>query len=309
MAQSTVENLEESPSNYYSPRDVNDVLVGEDAAGLVIEASSSGKDAALQSLLSQPQWVKIMLDKPRCIYYQSRPSRGLNDVREVAAMRMSNLERALIAAAQNGQAAVASTLLAFATQQGVDTSEVVTRFTINKAIYGGHAAVVKVLVSADPNLLNLQIGHGTSAIYEAAKRGQTDVVAVLLELGADPLHPIKSLRKVGSYNSSLLSFAAKAKGPRMTKIMLEHGVPVAHTGALHAAAHCGHLDTMRLLMQHSADVNEVLSNWKSRTTMHFAALQSQVDAIKLLEQSGAGPDLKDADGRTPAQLLDELNTA
>ncbi|KAF2675725.1 ankyrin [Lentithecium fluviatile CBS 122367] len=307
MAQLTMADLKDFPSSYDSPRDVGDVLIGEDTARLLIEASSSGNDTALQSLLSQPQWIKTMLEEPHCIYDERRPSQGPNDVRQVTATRMSNLERALTVAAQNGQAAVVSTLLAFAKHQGIDASDVLTKSTINKIIGGGHATVFKAVASADPNIINWPIGHGTLPLYEAVRRRQTDVVAVLLELGADPLH--SASKKLGSYNSSLMSLAAMAEGPRMTEMLLQHGTPIAHTGALHTAAHRGHLDTMRLLMQHGADVNEVLSGWRNRTPMHFAASKGQVDAMKLLEHSGARSDLKDVNGKTPAQLLEERNTA
>ena len=306
MAQLTIADLKDFPSLYHSPRDVGDVLVGEDAARLLIEASSSGNDTALQSLLSQPQWIETLLEEPHSIYSESRPSQGPHDAREVTATRMSNLERALTVAALNGHAAVVSILLAFATQQGIDASDVIAKSTVNKIIGGGHAAVVKAVASADPNIINRSI-HGMLPLYEAVRRRQTEVVAVLLELGADPLR--SASKKLGSYNSSLMSLAAMAEGPRMTKMLLEHGTPVAHTGALHTAAHRGHLDTMRLLLQHGADVNEVLSNWRSWTPMHFAASKGQVDAMELLEHSGARSDLKDVDEKTPAQLLEERNTA
>jgi ankyrin repeat protein len=137
------------------------------------------------------------------------------------------------------------------------------------------------------------------------------VVAVLLEHGANPIRT----DKVVSYELSLLSFAARAEGPRMTQLLLKHGVSVACSGALHTAANRGALDTMRLLMQHGADVNELLpadtlsrfqkSLYASWTPMHFAASSGQVDAIKLLQSNGARSDVKDVNGKTPAQLLEE----
>jgi ankyrin repeat protein len=169
---------------------------------------------------------------------------------------------------------------------------------MNKIIGGGHAAVLKAVESVDPNIVNWPVGHGTLPLYEAVRRGQADLVALLLELGADPLHPAS--KTLGSYNTSLLSLAAMAEGPRVTSILSDHDTPIASTGATYTAAHRGHLDTMRLLLEHGADVNEVLLDWRSRTPMHFAASKGQVDAMKFLELSGAHSDLNDIDRKTPA---------
>lgn len=219
-------------------------------------------------------------------------------------MRISNLERALTAAAENGQAAVVSTLLAFATQQGVDASGFITRWTVNKIIKGGHAAVFKALVSADPNVANFPLGFGRYPLEEAVRLGQADVVVTLLELGAAPSHPVQAKPCF-----SLLSLAGINRGPRMTKLLLEHGLRVAHSGALHTAARWGRLDTMRLLIEHGADLEETRPGWSNWTPMHFAAARGEVEAMKLLEQSGASCDLKDAKGKTPAQLLEEHKNA
>lgn len=80
MAQLTIPDSKELGGSSNSPRHVNDVLIGEDAARLLIEASSSGDATALQSLLSQPQWMKTILEKPHTIYYEERPSNDPNNV-------------------------------------------------------------------------------------------------------------------------------------------------------------------------------------------------------------------------------------
>jgi ankyrin repeat protein len=303
MAQLTTAELKEHPSSYESLRHVGDVLIGEDTARPLLEASSSGDDTTLQSLLSQPQWTKTMLEKPHVIYSRG----GSKDPRQVLAMPTSNVERCLTAAAENGHAAVMSTVIAFAKHQNVDPSDCMTRSVVNTAIGGGHGAVFKALASADPKVIDFPLGHGALPLYEAARRRKPDVVAALLDLGADPLHPVGPSKELASYHSSLLSHAAFSEGPRMTEILLKHGAPIAHTGALHTAARLGQLDTMRLLMEHGADVNEILANWDGWTPTHFAASKGQVDVMKLLEEHGAHSDVKDVKGRTAAQLLEEQN--
>ncbi|KAF1830282.1 ankyrin [Decorospora gaudefroyi] len=245
-----------------------------------------------------------MLDKPHTIY--SKAPRG-----EVLARPISNLERALTVAAQNGHASVVSALLAFATEYSIPLSDVITRAVINETIDGGHAAVFEALAAADPNVINIRVGHGHERpLYEAVRRRQPDVVATLLELGADPLHPVgPGGRTLASHRSSLMSFAAMNEGPRTTAMLLERGTPIAGTAALHSAASFGQLDTMRLLMQHGADLEEVVPGWSGWTPMHFAAWRGKVDAMKLLEQHGARKDSKDKDGKTLAQVLEEKITA
>jgi ankyrin repeat protein len=294
--------------SYSSTRAIGDMLIGEDVARPIIEAISSGNDAALQSLLLQPQWIKIMLEKQHAITSEDRPSEGPDDAREVTINRISNLERAFTIATRNGQATMIPILLTFATQQGIGTSSLITRSLVYRVILHRHAAVFKALAAADPGIIHNQVGHGTFPIYEAVRVRAPELVALLLELGADPLRPVQPSKRLGTYNSSLLSRGAMADGPRITKMLLKHGVPIPQSSALHAAARFRQLDTMRILLQHGANVNEVDPNWSNWTPMHFAASKGQVDAMKLLGDVGARSDLKDANGKTPAQLLEEFNT-
>ena len=314
MEELTVADLKPLPSVYNSSRSLFDVLIGEDTALPLIEASSSGNVTTLRSMLSQPQWIKIAFEEPHCIYSVDRPSYDTSDIRGVHAMPISNLERAIFKAAENGHAAAVSTLLDFASHQGVKPSSVIHRWVVDKTIKNGHAAVFEALASADPAVVTFPLGHGTLPLDLAVAHRQTEVVAVLLQLGADP-GPSASHRRAGSYGSSLLSRAAKPGGTRITELLLRHGVSPARSGALHLAAELGVLDTIHLLMQHGADVNELLpeeilpryrrSLFASWTPMHFAASRGQADAMKLLESNGARSDLKDENGKTPAELLKE----
>ncbi|KAI4611647.1 hypothetical protein J4E83_007897 [Alternaria metachromatica] len=304
MAEPTMADLKDLPGLYTSSRDVGDVLVGQDDARRLIETCSSGDDTALWSLLSQPQHITTMLSKPHTIY--SKDPRG-----KVMARPIPNLERALMVAAQNGHAAVITALLAFTTELEVSLSDVITRDVVNKVIDGGNAAVVEALGAAYPKVIDIRIGHGHERpLYEAVRRRKPDVVAALLELGADPLHPVApGYKKLGNYRSSLMSFAAMNEGPRTTAMLLERGTPIAGTAALHTAASFGQLDTMRLLIKHGADVEEVVPGWKGWTPMHFAAWTGKADAMKLLVEHGARINSKDEHGKTPNQLMKTRNAA
>jgi hypothetical protein len=323
MAELTMADLKPGPGIYQSSREIFDVLIGEDAALPLIEALSSADNTTLRSMLSQPQWIKIALEKPHCIYYQDRPVDDNNHARTVSAMPLSTLERAIIIAARDGHAAAISTLLRFALQQGIKPMSVITRWAVDRAIRNGHAAVFEAMISVEPKVVTFPLDPADPPLVQAVKWRKTEVVAVLLQHGANPIPPEKvaivdghTVPYRGGYQSSLLSRAARAEGPRMTELLLKHGVSVACSGALQYAANLGALDTMRLLMQHGADVNELLPEdaiphhsrkvlYSSWTPMHFAASGGQVDAMKLLGSNGACSDVKDVNGKTPAQLLEE----
>jgi hypothetical protein len=249
MAEPSIADLKDHPALYTSSKGKGNVLARQDAARQLIEASSSGNDTALWSLLSQPQHIATMLASTHVIYSDPDPHG------KVLARPIPNLERAMTAAAQNGHATVVAALLSFATEHSIPFSEVITRDLINKAIDGGHAASIEALAAADPNVINMRIGHGHKRpLYEALRRRQLDVVAALLGLGADPLRPVgPGGKNLVNYRSSLLSFAAMNEGPRVTAMLLDRGVQIAGTAALHTAASFGQLDTMRLLVRHGAD--------------------------------------------------------
>lgn len=293
------------PGSSISTRDVGDVIVGDDAARVLMEASKSGDDTALQSLLSQPQWIKTILEEQTSIFSEERPRQGPDDARMVSARDTSNFERVFTSAVRNRHAAVLSALMAFLKRQGIDFARYIAQTTMDKMIANEYAWAWETLASADPNIAHFYLHHGRLALYEAVRLGQTDLVAVLLKYGADPLHPVQHPEDLHTYRSSLMSWAASSTGPRMAEMLLEHGASIPGTAALHSAAGFGQFDTMRFLMQRGADVNEVIPTWKDWTPMHFAAWRGRVDSMKWLEDNGARSDLKDRDGKTPAQVLKE----
>jgi hypothetical protein len=294
-----------------------DVLLGEDTARPLMEASKAGDNATVQGLLSQPEWINKLSEKTHIIYgFHTRDESQVDDsepTRSVFATPMPLFQRALTAAALNGHGTVASTLLTVAKAQGMDTREVLSRPDIPKLFTRRHEGVIEALAKGDPTFLTARIGHSnTTPLFEAAKRRLYDAVVALLEAGADPL--LSAREQYASEKTrypcppNLLYFAAGSDGPRVTQMLLDRGVPVQGTGALHAAAYSGRLEDMRALVQHGADVNEALvvpeSAWKDRTwagltPMQVAALNGQEEAMKWLENNGPHADAENKDGMTP----------
>jgi ankyrin repeat protein len=312
----------ERASRLRSSRAVWDVFEGEDAASLLIQASSSGNVAELRNLLAQAHWISVAFEKQVCIMATNVAERTSGE-REIDKHEIGNLDRASIIATRNGHPKALLMLLEFALQQGVKPSSTIHRFHLKPAIVNGDVAVMEALATAWPGVVNFYcLSHeGPMPLDLAIASNQIEMVARLLELGAEPasLDPASRGSNVkrrilnGGHYASLLSRAAKTDGTRITELLLKHGQRIPGSGALHSAAQYGALDTIRLLLQRGADVNELLVEEKMSgrdpslcatwTPMHFAASQGQVDAIHILESNGAAPDVRDNNGMTPAQLL------
>lgn len=321
MTDSTIAVFDDYPIGYQlSSRKIWDILSGEDSAYPLLEASCTADTKALQDMLAQPEWIGIALQDQLCIEREYTRERDKNNMRPVAMKMMLNIERMTHFAALFDKSDNVSILLQFSTQQGLPLSSVINRFTVDCPLKLGHVAVLEVLAEADPTIVEFKISHHDRALDWAVKRGKTETVAMLLKHGADPgpdpEHIGKECYLVRSrgYRSSLLSLAAKAEGARMTELLLEHGVTIAQSGALQYAAELGNLDAMHVLIQCGAGVDEQLTKDKapqvdnhlkaSWTPMHFAASEGKLDAIELLKANGARTNVRDINGKTPAEFLE-----
>lgn len=317
MAEITPADLSFAPSSYQSSRAVSDVLIGHDNAISFFEAASTGDVAALRRILEDAP--EIALESPHRIYHQDRPARDKDDLRRVDAMKLSNIGQAILRAAQNGHVAAVSLLLEFASRCSLEPSSVIDRNTVKMTIQNRHNAVFDVLAAADSTIINRSLGHMVHAPLDLAlKTGNIELFRRVLELGGgqDGLRqpPEKGWGHRPGEGSRLAEAARRSK--TMVELLLQHGYTIKGSGALQCAAEKGNLDIVRFLLdEHGADVNERLpaksvprredSLFISWTPMHFAAVRSQVEAMKLLESYGAKADVLDEKGRTPWQLMEE----
>jgi ankyrin repeat protein len=172
---------------------------------------------------------------------------------------------------------------------------------IHVAAWKGDLAQVRNILKQDPGQISSwDDDQQRNPLHIAAQRDNLELARLLLQEGADP-------NAVG-VKSGEISYSGIGVTP------------------LHIAAGKGNLEMARILLAASGDPNapsvptwsllagdsvaegEALAVLESdlkthgKTPLHFAAIRGQTDMARLLLQSGATLDARDAEGQTPAML-------
>lgn len=149
------------------------------------------------------------------------------------------------------------------------------------AIISGHTAVVRLLLNWHADV------HGgprsQSLLDLAMKRGDEDVVQLLLEAGA-------SLQFENDNSETLLQLACRQNKAAIFKLLLDAGAAVNHQGrygasALHIVSFLQRTEIVELLLKAGADVN-VLNN-VGESPLSIACAQGNEAIVKLLLNAGA----------------------
>lgn len=145
----------------------------------------------------------------------------------------------------------------------------------------GHLEVVRVLLAAkgDP-------ASGLKALDEAVGHGQVEVARLLLEAGVP----------TGADQSSTpLMKAAELGHAQLVQVLLGFGADrdqiTGGKAAIHAAAACGWLEVVRILLQAGTSAN-TLSDVTRETPLHFAAGNGYLEVVQLLLTFRAQTDLR-----------------
>ena len=184
---------------------------------------------------------------------------------------------------------------------------------------GSHMAIINRLLAADVDVnaeLNMhrpsrggnsgrfadrQLGTGSTALYRATEAGDMEVVRALLAKGANP----------------------NINGMGFTPFLVAAGVTpgAGGGGAPNAAPNTALLD---LMLQHGADVNTQVTGTRSysmrvsynpppnkegTSALHGAVQAGRADLVRYLLERGALPELVDANGKKPIDLLDAAAAA
>lgn len=163
-----------------------------------------------------------------------------------------------------------------------------------EAAKSGDLAQVRSLIATDPRLVAGRLPSGESPLMAALYRGHRQIVAALVELGAE-----------------LDVFAAAATGhlPQLRSALREAGALDAFSydgwTPVHLAAFFGQLDAATLLVDAGADLAAVSRNGMRNTPLHAAAAGKHRAIALLLLERGADPHAIDAGGFTPLAIARE----
>lgn len=175
-----------------------------------------------------------------------------------------------------------------------------TKTALMRAVEEGNVAALEALLSKDAKV-NARDKHGETALMYAAHDGHIEIVRRLLSNGADV--------NVRSYNGSTALMQAAGEGHiEVVGILLANGADInanndvrkwvkmdwnyrvlgetLHGGtALMRAVYMGHIEVVRVLLGHDADVNARDKN--GNTSLICAVISGQTEAARVLLAHGA----------------------
>jgi ankyrin repeat protein len=189
------------------------------------------------------------------------------------------------------------------------------RHHIFSAIALNLADEVRCLAAADPAVPAKRMSKFENErlpLHFAVATNRPEMVALLLELGADPEGTDADGAPASMYASApgadrpvfeLLArrgqidlFGALVLGDEAKAAeLLAAADCVIEPGPLHLFAKRGDAEAARWLLEHGADPNARWSHWDAEVTpLHLAAAQGHIEVVRLLLEAGADPALRDS---------------
>jgi ankyrin repeat protein len=154
----------------------------------------------------------------------------------------------------------------------------------------GDLGKVRALLAANFLLASQRLPSGESPLMSALYRGHHDVVAELIDAGAE---------------IDVFGAAATGRTDALHRALSDRTVNAyAYDGwtPLHLSAFFGHVDIARALLDAGGDVHAVSHNSLANTPLHAATAGKHPDVALLLLERGADPLRADAGGYTSLEI-------
>lgn len=189
-------------------------------------------------------------------------------------------------------------------------------YSMCQVVKNGDTEIVKALIAASYKVdIIVELDdeydrYGYTPLCYAVKGGHVEIVKALIAADAD-----MSPRGLG--NRTLLHLAASSKHEKAHEVVEElikayidrgDGVVVLDEQdedgrtPLHLAALNGDVETIKVLMKNGADI-DIQDKYDGNTALHFAANSACAEAVKTLVENGADVNIQDKYGKTALILF------
>ncbi|WP_343071520.1 ankyrin repeat domain-containing protein [Brevibacillus choshinensis] len=162
-----------------------------------------------------------------------------------------------------------------------------------RAAQTGDSQRVKELLEEDASYANAENEEGLTVLGYAAHFGHADVVALLLDNGADLQALSHSKVSYIPSNTALHAAIAGEGSMEVIRHLLERGAQTdicdsnGHTCLHTAAFHDDRVEVIRMLIAYGAQVNERAKNEGQLTPLKLALEKGNANVAELLRQHGA----------------------
>jgi ankyrin repeat protein len=201
------------------------------------------------------------------------------------------------------------------------------RHHIFSAIAFNMADEVRGIVASDPSSLNERQSHNENfrvALHFAVLRNRPEMVALLLELGADPLATDGMGHSAAAYatqpdvdrsmmemirarvgTTDLFTDLALGDWDSAARILRENPDVVkpggVSSGVLHLMAKRNNIAAVKWLLEHGVDPSARWNHWDAEvTSLHLAILGGHPEVVRVLLAAGADPSIRDTQHKANA---------
>jgi uncharacterized protein len=158
-----------------------------------------------------------------------------------------------------------------------------------EAIRAGNTTAVKSLLDADSSLASAKSDSGVSAVLMSIYTGRSEIRDLLLARGA-----VLEIHDAAAVGSLARIKELVEKNPTSAKSVSPDGFPVVALAAVF-----GHLDAVRYLAEHGADLDAPASNGSGYNALTGAVASGHTEIVKWLLENGANPNYRYGSGYSP----------
>ena len=161
---------------------------------------------------------------------------------------------------------------------------------LEEAVWKGRVELVRLLLDNGALADDVNPKSGDGLTHIAARRGHADVLALLIERGADPLKKSKE-------GATPIDEALRYRQKDTIEVLLKAKSVTASSARIEELVMEGRTDIVAVLLDHGqkADAKTRMGS----TLLHDASLKGHTDLVALLLDRGAPANLRNANGATP----------